>query len=283
MNYDPLKAAAYWSGERLAKAPNTLAAVLSFSQPPFVNEAYDTWESTLVLETLGNIQSANVLDLACGVGRLTVRLASRGAIVTGIDIAQGMLDQAQAAAEGAGVSSLVTLVHAPAHELPLESGCMDAVVCAGLFEHLPGSMRKAAISEMHRVLRPGGKLVLVVNNSSSEYLQPAEDNPFRKGIQFDSGYFCELVNPEEVEVMMRDLGFEVGRAGANLHYSHVRHSINNGKTNAEAGRLQMAEALQKDLAVRLHPGEDERWADHIVLKALKPSAIQNEKLKVQGE
>ncbi len=270
MSYDPSKAANYWGGERLAKARNPLAAVLSFSQPDFVNEAYDVWESAHLLKVLGHLQDVTIADVACGVGRMTVRLAQAGAHVQAIDIAAGMLVQTQEAALRAGVAQRVTLQMGMATQLPLVSQSCGGAICAGLMEHLPRESRQKCLSEIARILVPGGTLALVVNNAFSEYLKPAADNPHRTGTQYESGYFCELVSPEEMIDMARESGFEVSKVAANLQYSHLRHSLMKDPDLLPSGQEQMRKALLQDLENPLHLGEDERFADHFILACKLP-------------
>jgi ubiquinone/menaquinone biosynthesis C-methylase UbiE len=265
MTYDPGKAAAYWSEERLSKARNPLAAVLSFSQPDFVNEAYDIWESSRILEVLGDLRHKRVADVACGVGRMAVRLAQAGAAVEAVDIAAGMLERTRAAAEAAGVADSVSLNMGIATALPLASQSCDAAICAGLMEHLPSTDREKCLQEIARILVPGGSLALVVNNAHSDYLSPATDNPYRVGKQYDSGYFCQLVKPEEILELLASLGFEAQKFAANLHYSHLRHHLQLHPEELAKGEEEMRIALNKDLETSLHPGDDERFADHFVL------------------
>lgn len=73
-----------------------------------------------------------ILDVGCGTGRHAVELASRGLLVTAIDLSEGMLDQARARAESAGVA--VEWIHADAtryvHPTPLEAAIC---LCEGAF------------------------------------------------------------------------------------------------------------------------------------------------------
>jgi ubiquinone/menaquinone biosynthesis C-methylase UbiE len=263
--YDPSKAADYWGNERLEKARNPLAAVLSFSQPDFVNEAYDYWESTVILRILGDINGLQVADIACGVGRMSLRLATAGAEVQANDIAIGMLEHTRAAAVAAGLADHIHLSLAMASSLTLATASCDAAVCAGLMEHLHAEGREQCLGEIARILKPGGRLALVVNNCGSEYLKPATDNPYRKGVQYPSGYFCELVQPDDIEGILQSLGFMVTRAAANLFYSHIRHTFQQQGGALPDAESRMKDAVSRDLTENLHPGEDERFADHFIL------------------
>ena len=100
--------------------------------------------------------SARVLDIACGTGNVTIPLARRGAIVTGLDMTPHLLEEARgrAAREGLGIRFDEGL----AEMLPYPDGSFDVVVSmfGVMFSPLPATIA----SEMARVLRPGGRLVL---------------------------------------------------------------------------------------------------------------------------
>ena len=94
-----------------------------------------------------------VLDVACGTGDMAVELMKQGCSVTGVDISEEML----AIAKGK-VPSATCLV-ADAEHLPFEDESFDAVTCAfGVrnFVHLEQGIR-----EMLRVLKPGGRMVIL--------------------------------------------------------------------------------------------------------------------------
>jgi ubiquinone/menaquinone biosynthesis C-methylase UbiE len=95
-----------------------------------------------------------VLDPGCGTGWQAAGLARAvpEAVVVGNDLSAGMLARARAA--GAW-----PLVQSDAARLPLASGSVDLVVTRGVLHHLPDEV--AALAEWHRVLRPGGAVVVV--------------------------------------------------------------------------------------------------------------------------
>jgi SAM-dependent methyltransferase len=92
----------------------------------------------------------HVLDVACGTGLASRVFAGRVGKLVGVDITPEMAEQAR--------EHLDEMVISPAEALPFDDGTFDAVVCRqGLqFMTLPD-----AVLEMVRVLRPGGRVVLV--------------------------------------------------------------------------------------------------------------------------
>jgi SAM-dependent methyltransferase len=260
--YDARRAASYWGGPRLL-AGSQLAAVLSLGEAPAVNEAYDAWESGLVLEALEARPVGRALDLGAGVGRITVRVAARVARVTAGDLAAGMLDRLRvnAAAERAGN---VDPVRIRSDSLPFRTAALDVVLCLGLLEHLPEPLRHATLAEAARVLRPGGLLLLVLNNRRSELLRDRSDNPLRVGRQQETGYFCEVVDEE---ALLAALGgsFDVRPLGSNLFYSLQRHAARmlpeEDRGDARIGPF-FARASALDRSLRPLEGLARRAADH---------------------
>ena len=96
--------------------------------------------------------SADVVDLGCGSGKLTLRLAESGHRVVGVDPSVRMLEGLR----GAGVP----IVCGTAEDIPLAAGCADVVTAAQAFHWFDHGR---ALPEIRRVLRPGGDLALLWN------------------------------------------------------------------------------------------------------------------------
>jgi len=103
---------------------------------------------------------ARILDLGCGTGDLAAALSAQGYRVTACDIAEKMLEVARQAYARAGVEwrGLDTAWR----ELPFAAGGFDGAVASSVFEYLEAVPGVA--SELARVLRPGGVLLLSVPN-----------------------------------------------------------------------------------------------------------------------
>jgi ubiquinone/menaquinone biosynthesis C-methylase UbiE len=99
----------------------------------------------------------DALDIGCGTGFLALQLASLGHRVIGLDAADEMLALARTKAIRAGVQA--TFRQADAEHLPYAAGVFDLIVERHVVWTLP--QPAAALAEWRRVLRPGGRLVLV--------------------------------------------------------------------------------------------------------------------------
>ena len=219
--YDPALAASYWSGPR-HELGDELAAVLSLGEPPAVNEAYDAWETGLLLDAIGERIEELGLDLGAGVGRVAVRVAPRLRRLACGDLAPGMLARLRRNAAKHHVTN-VDPARIRSDGLPFRKGAFSLVLCLGLLEHLPRAAQRATIAESARVLRSGGVLALVLNNPESRFLQDPGDNPLRDGLQRESGYYCAVVS--ESAVLEEAAGdFDRQTLGSNLFYSLQRHA-----------------------------------------------------------
>jgi ubiquinone/menaquinone biosynthesis C-methylase UbiE len=91
----------------------------------------------------------HLLDVACGTGLVSRAMRPHVATITGVDITPAMFDQAR--------DCIDTLHAAPAESLPLEDASVDRVVCRQGIQFMDAP---AAVAEMVRVTRPGGRIVL---------------------------------------------------------------------------------------------------------------------------
>jgi ubiquinone/menaquinone biosynthesis C-methylase UbiE len=113
-----------------------------------------------VASALANIKvspSARALDVATGGGHAALYLASQGFAVTAADISQAMLDSARSFAAERGLS-IETRLH-EAENLPYSEASFDLVTCRVAAHHF--SDREAFLSEVARVLKPGGHFLLI--------------------------------------------------------------------------------------------------------------------------
>jgi len=103
-----------------------------------------------------------VLDVGCGTG--TFSAAAKGVVgdggrVVAVDPAGEMIARARRKAARAGVE--VEFQVAAVEALPCPDDCMDVVTSTLVFHHLTRRLQSLAMAEIRRVLRPGGRLVLI--------------------------------------------------------------------------------------------------------------------------
>jgi len=112
------------------------------------------------------------LDAGCGTGFLSFELAARGHRVTGIDFAPAMLAEARRKAVQQHVT--VRFEEADAERLPFPSGSFDLAISRHVLWTLPHP--EAAIDEWIRVLRPGGRLVVLDGQFDPGFLVEPSQN-----------------------------------------------------------------------------------------------------------
>jgi len=143
-----------------------------------------------------------VLDVGCGTGNYTIELARQGADVIGIDNSEDMLAWARQKVKGERLK--VDFQVADAAHLPFSNSSLDIVISNGLLCFLKEPER--ALIEMHRVLKPRGRLVVGVLNRWSPWAF------FRraKGLFRDTIYNqAHFISPPELEGLLKRAGFDV--------------------------------------------------------------------------
>lgn len=107
-----------------------------------------------LVETLGLRAGASVIDLGAGTGKFTPRLVQTGARVIAVEPVDSMRAKLSAALPG------VEALKGTAQSIPLADASVDSVVCAQSFHWFAN---RDSLAEIHRVLKPGGRLGLVWN------------------------------------------------------------------------------------------------------------------------
>ncbi len=121
----------------------------------------------------------DALDIGCGTGFLSLELAARGHRVTGVDFAPAML--ASARRKAAERRAAIRFEEADAEQLPFAAASFDLAVSRHLLWTLPHP--EAAIDEWVRVLRPGGRLV-VVDGQADVNAQPELPDNARRSAEY---------------------------------------------------------------------------------------------------
>lgn len=135
---------------------------------------------------LGDVSGRDVLEVGCGAGQCSRWLAAAGASATGVDFSQGMLDEATALqSRRPSDAPSPTLVLGDARKLPCSDDSFD-IACSS-YGALPFvSDAEAVLSEVARILRPGGRWVFSVTHPV-RWMFP--DVPGESGLSVEYSYF----------------------------------------------------------------------------------------------
>ncbi len=111
------------------------------------------------IEAVAGRKPIKVLDIGCGTGLFASRLreALPESKVVGLDLVSGML--ARGERRWKYHEGTVFPVQGDSERLPFAAGSFDFITCANSFHHYPN--QDQAVAEMHRVLKPGGRLLLI--------------------------------------------------------------------------------------------------------------------------
>ena len=159
-------------------------------------EAWDSIRSLHVAESmvekaieraLGDKPVGCLLDIGTGTGRMIELLGPKAAQVTGVDKSSEMLRLARVKLEAAGISS--SLRQADMYALPLADGSADSVVIHQVLHYAQNPA--AALAEAARVLRPGGRLLVVDFAAHEREALRTRDAHMRLGFSDDAmaGWF----------------------------------------------------------------------------------------------
>ena len=126
-----------------------------------------------VIELLG-VEIAptdSIVEIGCGLGRITRGLAERGAEVRALDVSERMLDRARTL--NADLGNVEWVLGDGRTLAPIETGSADVCHSFVVFQHLPDpAMTLAYVREMGRVLRPDGIAFFQVSNAPAVHRKP---------------------------------------------------------------------------------------------------------------
>ncbi|MCE1246117.1 MAG: class I SAM-dependent methyltransferase [Firmicutes bacterium] len=187
-------------------------------------------EAAFIRSLLQPEPGAAILDVGCGTGRHSVALAKMGYKMTGLDISEGMLKEAERAAEAEGVE--VEFIQANARDFKFDRKWDAALcLCEGAFgllssEDDPVMQPVSILKNINEALKPGGRLILTCLNGMKKirnFSKEGIDNGLFDPVNITEKFMMEFDTPEgkkqfrgvekgfvpsELAIMLKMSGFE---------------------------------------------------------------------------
>jgi ubiquinone/menaquinone biosynthesis C-methylase UbiE len=138
-----------------------------------------------VLGMYGVSSGMTLLDVGCGTGLFTVEMARMlgdDGLVHAVDVQPSMIERTHTRTAGAGVAHMVHLHHGGVYDLPFADDTIDLAVLISTLGEVPD--KPAALSELRRVLKPGGRLGISEELLFTTYQMPGSARRWAGGAGF---------------------------------------------------------------------------------------------------
>ncbi len=145
----------------------------------------DKVETKCVFDLFKVRKGMKVLDVGCGTGNFSIKLAKMGCEVIGIDISEEMLKVAEEKAKKEGLN--IKFYNMDVYNMEYEADYFDGIVSVTAFEFLEEPEK--AIEEMFRVLKPNGYLLIGTINKDSAWGEMYLSKEFQKNSVFKYANF----------------------------------------------------------------------------------------------
>jgi SAM-dependent methyltransferase len=135
--------------------------------PELFGPRHDFREALVLRRLLPALPGPEVLNAGAGAGSLTLKLVERGLRVTSTDHSPELCEWTRTALRARGAADANPVLVGDLQRIDLPDAAFDGAVCAEVLEHLDDDA--AALGELHRVLRPGGVLLVTVPANPYRY------------------------------------------------------------------------------------------------------------------
>ena len=183
----------------------------SYAQKFFDELSRKPFDRGLLDEFAEALPAPHALDVGCGPGHVGRYLSERGLDVTGIDLSPVMVEQARR------LNPALRFEVADMRSLPARDGTVGGIAAFYSLIHIPRSEVPAVLSEFHRVLMPGGRLLVAAHGGSGTITT-------QEFMGHQVPFEATLFEPDELVGMIADAGFESVSANVRERYEFESHT-----------------------------------------------------------
>lgn len=161
---------------------------------------YDTSDNKYIDDFLQSLNGIKILDVGCGNGKDCKYISEKGFEVNGIDLSVGMLAIAKEKVPN-GKFEVMDIAN-----ITYPENSYDGIISNCSLFHIPSEELPKTLESFARVLKPNGKLLLILQEGLGETMI---EEPYRPGVNIYMNYF----SVETISNLLQEYGFEVNSIG----------------------------------------------------------------------
>ena len=163
----------------------------------YVNEFFeDTSDNKYIDIFLNSLNGKKILDVGCGNGKDCKYILEKGFNINGIDLSIGMLNIAKEKVPNCNFEIMDIT------EITYPDDSYDGIISNCSLFHIPVEELPKTLKSFKRVLKPDGKLLLILQEGNGEKMV---EEPYRPGIYIYIKYFSK----NEIQKLLQEYGFEI--------------------------------------------------------------------------
>ena len=126
----------------------------------FIEKNWKIYKSSLFDKITNDVNAGDtILEVACGPGLVALKIANRASKIYAVDISEPMIEKAKKKMQEMEIKNIEFSVE-DAYSLPFDKEMFDTVICNMALHNMMEPQK--ALSEMRRVLKPGGRLIAII-------------------------------------------------------------------------------------------------------------------------
>ena len=161
----------------------------------------DEVETELAFSLFTPVWGSRVLDVGCGTGNFSIKLACRGMEVLGVDVSRPMLKEAREKVKKMDEELKISFRQMDAKDLDFPDGSFDHAFSMATIEFVPDEDKEKFVQEMLRIVKPGGRVLIGTITADSEWGKKYRERAKSKESVF---HHAELTTPEKINEIVKD-------------------------------------------------------------------------------